>query len=69
MSDKKFITTTFDKFNNKTTTQTLPLNKHRSSSCMLWDMDAGEGNRNYSLAFNLRHVKTPELDLLAFDFS
>lgn len=68
MSDKKFINVEFDKFNNKTTTRTLPLNKYRSQTCILWTMDMGENQQNYSLASNIRHIKTPDQDTLVFDF-
>lgn len=68
MSKKKFISVDFDKFNNKTTTRTLPLNKYRTQSCIVWDMDAGTNNRNYSLATNIRHIKTPDQDMLLLDF-
>ena len=68
MSEKKFISVEFDKFNNKTTTRTLPLNKYRSQTCLLWKMKTGENKQDYSLASNIRHIKTPDEDTLVFDF-
>ena len=68
MEQKKYIVEVFDKFEQKTTTCTLPLNKYRSQSVILWSMETNENHRHYSLAANIRHIKSPTIDSLMFDF-
>jgi protein TonB len=63
-----FIISEYDKFNKQTTTRTLPMNKYRSQSCIVWDFQTLEGKRNYSLASNIRHVKSPDSESLILDF-
>jgi hypothetical protein len=63
-----FIISEYDKFNKQTTTRTLPMNKYRSQSCIVWDFQTSEDKRNYSLGSNIRHVKSPDSESLILDF-
>ena len=40
-----FIISEYDKFNKQTTTRTLPMNKYRSQSCIVWDFQTLEGKK------------------------
>jgi periplasmic protein TonB len=66
--EKNYIISEYDKFNKQTTTRTLPLNKYRSQSCIVWHYQTSEDKRNYSLASNIRHIKSPDSESLILDF-
>ena len=68
MEQKKYIVEVFDKFDQKTITRTLPLNKYRDQTLILWSLETNENHRNYSLAANIRHIKSPKTNSLMFDF-
>lgn len=68
MEQKKYLVEVFDKFEQKTTTRTLPLNKYRDQTLILWSLETNENHRNYSLAANIRHIKSPKINSLMFDF-
>jgi hypothetical protein len=61
--EKKFVTVNFDKFNQTTTTRSIPMSQFRHTTVTLVDHDKGIG----SFSAGLRHVKKPDLEVTAID--
>lgn len=61
--EKKFVTVNFDKFNQTTTTRSIPMSQFRHTTVILVDHDKGIG----SFSAGLRHVKKPDVEVLAID--
>lgn len=73
--EKRFINKNFDKFKNRTDTRwSDPLSGKVFGgkwSTWIWEMESGYGEDRYSSQLNLhlRHVKTPDLDSMVFDYT
>jgi hypothetical protein len=61
--EKKFVTVNFDKFNQTTTTRSIPMSQFRKTTVIIVDRNKGIG----SFSAGLRHVKKPDLEVLAVD--
>lgn len=61
--EKKFVTVNFDKFNQATTTRSIPMSQFRHTTVILVDYKREIG----SFTAGLRHIKKPDIDLLSID--
>lgn len=61
--EKKFITVEFDKFEQTTTTRTIPMSKYRYTTVILVERAKKVG----VFSSGLRHVKKPDVEVLAID--
>jgi len=70
-STTRFIEKDFDKFNNKTTTKLKWPGKFSKKYISLWYNAGSSGIEDYKgleLDLTLRHVKTPDLDIILIDY-
>lgn len=61
--EKKFVTINFDKFNQTTTTKSIPMSQFRDTTVILVEIEKGIG----SFSAGLRHIKKPDVEILAID--
>jgi hypothetical protein len=61
--EKKFVTVNFDKFNQTTTTRSIPMSQFRKTTVIIVDHAKGIG----SFTAGLRHIKKPDVEVLSVD--